>query len=539
MATSTVAIGKLSVALRWGKPIPPGWALDQEGQPTTDPTVAYETRHLTPLGATRELGGHKGYGLAVMVDILAGVLAGATFADVRRRDPDPVRPDIGHFFGAIDIARFRDLDAFKADMDDLLRALKDSPKAEGQDRIYVAGEPEWECEQRRRREGIPLAPGLVSQLREVSVETGVAVHPRRLRRSSMPQFAYFCGHEQFQPEVLLEHAVLAESVGFDALTVSDHFHPWVDDASACGFAWTWLGALAVRTRRVRIATAVTCPLFHYHPGLVAQAAATVDRLSGGRFALGVGTGEGINERPLGFAFPGYKERAARMTEAIAIMRGLLAGEKLDFAGTYYRTDKARLYSPPVGPGPDLDVGRRPAVRHARRSDRRRPHPERQGARRGARADHRSVPRRRAGSGPRRADPGRAALVDPRRRRGRSLGGRPGVARAARRGPPGGGRPRRAAGSRRRHGSTRDHRKVRVGAPARGSHRDLPAAGRGRRRHRHHPGDLRRPAEDDRDAQSRGPSGTACHGGAVMRLAIVLTAGLALPPGARSTTPRPT
>jgi coenzyme F420-dependent glucose-6-phosphate dehydrogenase len=167
----------------------------------------------------------------------------------------------------------------------------------------------------------------------------------------VPQFAYFCGHEQFQPEVLLEHAVLAESAGFDALTVSDHFHPWVDDASACGFAWTWLGALAARSRRVRIATAVTCPLFHYHPGLVAQAAATVDRLSGGRFALGVGTGEGINERPLGFAFPGYRERAARMAEAITIIRRLLAGEKLDFQGTYYRTEKARLYSPPVGPVP--------------------------------------------------------------------------------------------------------------------------------------------------------------------------------------------
>jgi coenzyme F420-dependent glucose-6-phosphate dehydrogenase len=164
----------------------------------------------------------------------------------------------------------------------------------------------------------------------------------------MPSFAYFCGHEQFQPEVLLDHAVQAEAEGFDALTVSDHFHPWVDDASACGFAWTWLGALAVRTRRVRIATAVTCPLFHYHPGLVAQAAATVDRLSGGRFALGIGTGEGLNERPLGWAFPGYKERAARMGEAIEIMRRLLAGEKLDFAGTHYQTAKARLYSPPLG-----------------------------------------------------------------------------------------------------------------------------------------------------------------------------------------------
>jgi L-2-hydroxycarboxylate dehydrogenase (NAD+) len=173
MATSTVAIGKLSVALRSGKAIPPGWALDGGGQPTTDPGVAYETRLLTPLGTTRELGGHKGYGLAVMVDILSGVLAGATFADVRRRNPDPARPDIGHFLGAIDITRFRDLDAFKADMDDLLQALKDSPKAEGQDRIYVAGEPEWECEQRRLRDGIPLAPGLLSQLRAVSAEAAV------------------------------------------------------------------------------------------------------------------------------------------------------------------------------------------------------------------------------------------------------------------------------------------------------------------------------------------------------------------------------
>lgn len=167
----------------------------------------------------------------------------------------------------------------------------------------------------------------------------------------MPSFAYFCGHEQFQPEVLLEHAVRAEAVGFDALTVSDHFHPWVDDASAAGFAWSWLGALAVRTRRVRIATAVTCPLFHYHPGLIAQAAATVDRLAGGRFALGVGTGEGINERPLGWEFPGYKERAARMAEAIALMRRLLAGEKVDFTGEYYRTRAAKLYSPPIGPVP--------------------------------------------------------------------------------------------------------------------------------------------------------------------------------------------
>src|SRR5260370_42264445 len=100
----------------------------------------------------------------------------------------------------------------------------------------------------------------------------------------MPESACFCGTEQFHPEVLLEHAVQAEAAGFDAVTVSDHFHPWVDDASASPVAWSWLGALAVRTRRARIATGVTCPLFRYPPGLVPQAAATVDRLAGGLVA---------------------------------------------------------------------------------------------------------------------------------------------------------------------------------------------------------------------------------------------------------------
>jgi len=175
MATSTVAIGKLSIARRWGHAIPSGWALDATGRPTTDATVASETRRLTPLGASRDLGGHKGYGLGVMVDILAGVLAGAGFGDVvRRRDPDPDRADIGHFFGAIDVGRFRPIDAFKTDVDDLLRALKGSPKAAGEERIYVAGEPEWECERQRRVTGIPLAPGLVAQLREVAADVQLA-----------------------------------------------------------------------------------------------------------------------------------------------------------------------------------------------------------------------------------------------------------------------------------------------------------------------------------------------------------------------------
>ena len=161
------------------------------------------------------------------------------------------------------------------------------------------------------------------------------------------KFAWLCSHESYQPEVLVEQAVLAESVGFDVVLASDHFHPWVDDTSAAGFAWTWLGAVAARTSRVELGTSVTCPLFHYHPGLVAQAAATVDRLSSGRFTLGLGTGEAINESPLGWHFPAYPERMTRMQEAIVIIRRLLDGEKLDFEGKFYQTHAARLYSPPA------------------------------------------------------------------------------------------------------------------------------------------------------------------------------------------------
>lgn len=169
----------------------------------------------------------------------------------------------------------------------------------------------------------------------------------------MTKFAYFCGHEQWHPEELVEQAVLAEEVGFDAVVVSEHFHPWVDDESAAGFAFSTIGAMAAATDHIEFITGVTTPLFRYHPGVVAQAAATLDRLSGGRFTLGVGTGENINEGPLGYEFPAYAERNARMTEALQIMRRLLDGEKLTFDGTHYRTDRAKLYSPPLGPVPIL------------------------------------------------------------------------------------------------------------------------------------------------------------------------------------------
>jgi coenzyme F420-dependent glucose-6-phosphate dehydrogenase len=167
------------------------------------------------------------------------------------------------------------------------------------------------------------------------------------------KFAWLCSHESYQPEDLVKQAVAAEQAGFDAVLGSDHFHPWVDDTSAAGFVWAWLGAVAAETSTVQLGTAVTAPLFHYHPALVAQMAATVDRLSDGRLLLGVGTGEALNERPMGFSFPGYAERQARMQEALEIMHRMLAGEKVTFHGEYYTTETAKLYSPPKGSVPIL------------------------------------------------------------------------------------------------------------------------------------------------------------------------------------------
>jgi LDH2 family malate/lactate/ureidoglycolate dehydrogenase len=175
MATTTVAIGKLRIASRWGKPIPEGWAMNPTGRPTTDPEVALAQRLLSPLGGSRHLGGHKGYGLGMMVDILSGVLSGAVYGNLffRSEMPAAKHHNVGHCFAVIDPGRFRPIEEFKADMDDMLRALKDSPKAEGEERVYTPGEPEADCERQRRVEGIPLAPALVRQVNEIARSLGV------------------------------------------------------------------------------------------------------------------------------------------------------------------------------------------------------------------------------------------------------------------------------------------------------------------------------------------------------------------------------
>ncbi|MBI4497577.1 MAG: Ldh family oxidoreductase [Chloroflexi bacterium] len=166
-ATSTVAFQKIAIAGIVGAPIPTGWAADQEGRPTTDPKVARESRALLPLGGTRESGSHKGYSLAVLVDVLCGVLSGAGYSAA-------LDGQAGHFFGAMRIDAFRPADEFKAMMDEMIRALRNSEKAVGEERIYVAGEPDFETEQERRAHGIPLHKDVVAFLRRTAEEQKVA-----------------------------------------------------------------------------------------------------------------------------------------------------------------------------------------------------------------------------------------------------------------------------------------------------------------------------------------------------------------------------
>jgi L-2-hydroxycarboxylate dehydrogenase (NAD+) len=183
MATSTVPRGKLEVYNRQEKPIPLGWATDETGDPTTDTarvlgnTMARKGGGLLPLGgAGEELSGYKGYGLALLVDILCGVLPGAGYADnIYPKTPEgkQLPADVGHFFGAIKIDAFRPLDEFKATMDDIIRRLKATPKAKGADRIYIHGEKEYEEAERRTRDGIPLGPKVEADLKAIAEELGV------------------------------------------------------------------------------------------------------------------------------------------------------------------------------------------------------------------------------------------------------------------------------------------------------------------------------------------------------------------------------
>src|SRR5207302_2113556 len=138
---------------------------------------------------------------------------------------------------------------------------------------------------------------------------------------------------------------------FSFAGISDHFHPWTSEQGESPFVWTTLGGIAQATSTLRVMTGVTCPLIRIHPAIVAQAAATVAALMPGRFTLGVGTGENLNEHIVGRGWPPYRVRAEMLAEAIEVIRPLLAGGLHSHRGCYYTVENARLYTPPEPPVP--------------------------------------------------------------------------------------------------------------------------------------------------------------------------------------------
>jgi G6PDH family F420-dependent oxidoreductase len=159
---------------------------------------------------------------------------------------------------------------------------------------------------------------------------------------------YFLSTEEYGPDELLEQAQLAEDAGFEALAISDHFHPWNDEQGNSAFVWSMIGALS-RVTRLPITTTVTCPTFRIHPAVIAQAAATSAVLTGGRFRLGVGSGEALNEHILGDRWPTASVRLEMLEEAIEVMRKLWTGERVDHHGPHYTVEDARIYTLPETP----------------------------------------------------------------------------------------------------------------------------------------------------------------------------------------------
>ena len=159
------------------------------------------------------------------------------------------------------------------------------------------------------------------------------------------RFFHFCSHEQFPPQDLLEQAIAAERAGFDGITCSDHLQPWWEGGES-GHAWVWLGAAGQATEQVALGTGVTPPGPRYHPVLIAQAWATLELLFPGRPYLGIGSGESLNESPLGADWPPVGEQIERLEEGLQIIRRLLAGETIDHDGKHFSTKQARLHSRP-------------------------------------------------------------------------------------------------------------------------------------------------------------------------------------------------
>ena len=165
------------------------------------------------------------------------------------------------------------------------------------------------------------------------------------------RFGYKASAEQFGPAQLADYAVLAEQAGFDSVFISDHFQPWRHDGGHAPAAIPWLGAVGARTERIILGTSVLTPSFRYHPAVVAQAFGTLGVMFPGRIVLGVGSGESLNEVPLGIEWPDMKERFARLKESVQLIAQLWREDRVTFEGTYFRTENATVYDRPEVPVP--------------------------------------------------------------------------------------------------------------------------------------------------------------------------------------------
>ncbi|MDO3705253.1 TIGR03557 family F420-dependent LLM class oxidoreductase [Micromonospora sp. C28SCA-DRY-2] len=163
------------------------------------------------------------------------------------------------------------------------------------------------------------------------------------------QIGYKLAAEGYGPQEMIRQAVRAEQVGFDFVEMSDHFHPWLDVQGHSSFAWSVLGAIAARTTTLRLATGVTCPTVRYHPAIIAQAAATLALISDGRFTLGVGAGERLNEHVVGQGFPSVRGRHERLREALEIIRLLWQGGYQSYEGKHLQLEDARVFDLPDTP----------------------------------------------------------------------------------------------------------------------------------------------------------------------------------------------
>jgi coenzyme F420-dependent glucose-6-phosphate dehydrogenase len=170
---------------------------------------------------------------------------------------------------------------------------------------------------------------------------------------ALQEIGYKLSSEEFSAPDLVRYARRAEDAGFGFAAISDHFHPWLDSQGESPFVWGVLGAVAQATTDLKVITGVTCPTIRTHPAIIAQAAATAASLMPGRFGLGVGTGENLNEHILGDRWPAAAERREMLSEAIDVIRALWKGKMTNHDGVHYTVENARIYSLPDEPPPIL------------------------------------------------------------------------------------------------------------------------------------------------------------------------------------------